>query len=63
MVKSILITINEDITDSEMGQDVTVMIGANTYTGTLASIVNYLIPVQATTTVTLEGAGLKVNTP
>ena len=61
MPKIISILINEDIADTELGKDVSITIETNTYTGTLESILNYIDHVPESTTVTLEGPGLKVN--
>jgi len=50
-----------DIPSSEMGKPVTVTIETRTYQGNVEAIVEYAVPVPATTKVTLEGTGLKVS--
>ena len=62
MPKMVLIQINEEFLDTELGNDAEVTVGSNNYTGKIMSIVNYLVPAPASTTVTLEGTNLKVST-
>ena len=60
--KLMIIQINEEVLDTELGNDAEVTVGSNNYTGKIISIVNYLVPAPASTTVTLEGTNLKVST-
>lgn len=60
MVKTIVITLNEDVPDTELGQDAQITVGANNYTGKVKAILTHEASIPST--VTLEGQGLKVAT-
>lgn len=61
MPKAVVIVLKGDIPSSEMGKAATVTIETRTYQGSVEVIAEYAVP--ATTTITLEGVGLKAATP
>jgi len=61
MVKTILITLVEDVPDYTIGEDAIVSIGETSFGGKVVGIVVHEEDIS--TTVTLEGKGLKVTPP
>ena len=62
MPKSVLITLTDPIPDSAVGHPATVTIGTDVYKGEVTGIVTHQ-NVPDSTTITLEGKGLKVKIP
>ena len=61
MVKTVMITLDGDIPETELGKAATVTIGTNSYAGVVRIIVIHEVEA-APSAVTLEAQGLKVKT-
>ena len=59
-VKTVMVTLEVDIPESEMGQYATVTIADRTYAGKVSAIITHEVATVETSEVTLEAAGLKV---
>ena len=57
-MKTVMIALTDPIPETELNKDVTITIGTAVYKGILKVFITHE-DVQATTTVTLEGPGLK----
>ena len=62
-MKTVMVSLNVDIPDAEIGKQATVTIEDRTYAGSVCAIITHEPTTVETTEVTLEGAGLKVKTP
>ncbi len=62
MPKSIVITLEADIPETELNKAASVVVGALTYKGIIAAIISHVATTPPTSKLTLEGAGLKVST-
>ena len=60
MVKSVIITLADDIPETELGTVATITIGANIYSGMVTAIVAHIIQTVPLTTVTIQAPGLVV---
>ena len=60
-MKTIMVTLNEEIADTELGKDAAITIDTKNYTGKVAYIITHP-ETPASTEVTLEAQGLKVKT-
>ena len=61
MPRSVLVTLTDPIPDAVVGQPATVTVGTNVYNGEVTGIVVHQA-VPDSTTITIEGQGLKVKT-
>lgn len=61
MAKSIVVTLEGDIPETEVGKNATVTVDGNNYAGKVVAVIAHTEV--ATGTVTLEGAGLKTISP
>ena len=60
-MKTIMVTLNEEILDTELGKDTAITIDTNNYTGKIIAIIAHS-ETATPTEVTLEAQGLKVKT-
>jgi len=59
-VKTVMVTLEVDIPDAEIGKQATVTIEDRTYAGSVCAIITHEVATVETSEVTLEAAGLKV---
>ena len=59
-MKTVMVTLEVDIPETEIGKPVTVTIEDRTYAGSILAIITHEVATVETSEVTLEAAGLKV---